>query len=486
LILAATPAWADPAATAIPRGVVRVSARHNHPDLGAPWQHLRPHKVEGSGAVVSGRRILTNAHVVEDASMIEVQTSGSSRTFTAEPLFVSHELDLALLGVEDEAFFAGVTPLEVGELPALQAHVSVFGFPEGGSAASVTSGVVSRIEVAYYTHSNEYFLRGQIDAAINSGNSGGPVVDASGRIAGVAMQVLKSSENIGYMVPAPVVAHFLKDVADGRLDGVPDLGLHAETLENPSLRKSLDLPDDVGGTMVVVIAPGAARSKLHVGDVLTAYDGVPIDRDGKVTLENGLRVEASYLEMSKQVGEPIRVSYLRDGTPNEVTLGSSHCRRLLRTRAEDGNPRYFVYGGLVFQPLSTQYVSTMRPPPAWAYLYYSEATHGAFATLIDPEPRLERDEVVIISSVLTDDVNRGYDFATSSTVWSVDGKTVKSFDDLVQRIENGKKPFVEIVTDSGMKVVLERSAVAARGAAILARYGIERDRALDAPAAPLR
>jgi S1-C subfamily serine protease len=72
LILAATPVSADSGAAAIPRGVVRVSARHNHPDLGAPWQHLRPHKVEGSGAVVGGRRILTNAHVVEDASMIEV------------------------------------------------------------------------------------------------------------------------------------------------------------------------------------------------------------------------------------------------------------------------------------------------------------------------------------------------------------------------------------------------------------------------------
>jgi S1-C subfamily serine protease len=469
----------------MPSALVRISAIHNHPDLAAPWQKMRPHTVTGSGVIIADQRVLTNAHIAEDAGMLEVQTESSSRRFTAQLLFVSHELDLALLGVADQAFFEDTKPLEVGELPPLQSRVSVYGFPEGGTAASVTSGVVSRIEFERYVHSNEYFLRGQIDAAINPGNSGGPVIGSDGKIAGIAMQVRRQAENVGYMVPAPVIRHFLTDVADGRHDGTPDLGAAAQPTENASLRQSLGLEKESGGGLVVVVSRGsAADGILEVGDVILAYDGVEIDRECQILLRDGLRVNAAHLEVSKQVGEPIEVTFLRAGQRRTVEIQSKVAPRLLRTREEDGHPRYFVYGGLVLQPLSSQYVRSYSRPPAYALLYEEEFTTASHRTLLAPRGHADRDEVVMITGVLSDDVNRGYAWAANTTVYSVDGQVVRDFDALVKQIETGSDPFVRVVTDSGMLIALERSAVADSRAGLLARYGLVTDRSSDSPAAP--
>src|SRR5690606_23070094 len=109
---------------------------------------------------------------------------------------VWHDCDLALLQVEDEGFFDDVPPADIGELPALRDKVSVVGFPIGGEEISITEGVVSRIEVQRYNHSQRHLLAVTVDAAINQGNSGGPVFK-NGKVAGIAFQKLTGVDNIG-------------------------------------------------------------------------------------------------------------------------------------------------------------------------------------------------------------------------------------------------------------------------------------------------
>ena len=110
-----------------------------------------------------------------------LQRRGDDRKFLAKVLALGTECDIALLAVEEEeAFWEGVEPLSLGPLPALQDSVYVVGYPIGGDTISVTSGVVSRIEVTAYAHGATELLGVQIDAAINSGNSGGPVFSFNG------------------------------------------------------------------------------------------------------------------------------------------------------------------------------------------------------------------------------------------------------------------------------------------------------------------
>lgn len=105
----------------------------------------------------------------------KVKKRQSEKKYVASVIAVGHECDLAMLTVEDATFWEGLEPLKFGNIPELLEDVSVIGFPVGGDSLSITSGVVSRIEMQEYAQASAELLALQIDAAINPGNSGGPV-----------------------------------------------------------------------------------------------------------------------------------------------------------------------------------------------------------------------------------------------------------------------------------------------------------------------
>ncbi len=177
----------------IKKAIVKVFTVSSRPDYYSPWDMGAPRSASGSGCVIAGGRILTNAHVVSDATFIQVQPYGSSRRYNARVLHVSHEADLALLSVDDDEYFDDILPLKFGGLPEVLEEVLAYGFPLGGDSLSITKGIISRIEYQEYAHSGYYFLAGQIDAAINPGNSGGPVIQ-DGEVVGIVLQAFNSSQ----------------------------------------------------------------------------------------------------------------------------------------------------------------------------------------------------------------------------------------------------------------------------------------------------
>ena len=208
----------------VKEATVKIYAISNSPDYYSPWKMLEMDSGSGSGAIIEKNRVLTCAHIISDHKYIQVQRYGEVQRFNARVVSVSHEADVAILTVDSEKFFENVVPLKFGELPKIQREVLVYGYPAGGDSLSITQGILSRIEHQSYAHSSLYLLAGQIDAAVNPGNSGGPVL-VDGRIVGVAMMSYDPDEleNTGYMVPAPVIKHFLKDIEDGEHDGIPDI-----------------------------------------------------------------------------------------------------------------------------------------------------------------------------------------------------------------------------------------------------------------------
>ena len=148
---------------------------------------------------------------------------------------------------------------------ALECVVTALGYPVGGENLSVTRGVVSRIDLLDYTfieHATaERLLVLQIDAAINPGNSGGPVVDRHGAVIGAAFAGLHEADNIGYVIPMPVIRTFLQSYEQrGTFGQLPRLGLQVQFTENKALRRSVGLPaDGRRGLLVVAVAP----ARLH-------------------------------------------------------------------------------------------------------------------------------------------------------------------------------------------------------------------------------
>jgi len=459
-----------PAATDVRDSMVKIYCVQNEPDYDNPWQMKGPEAFSGSGAVIAGNRILTNAHVVSDHTFIQVRLHGQAKKHPAKVIAVSHEADVALLTVDDPSFFKGIKPLKLGRLPEIEEEVIVCGFPEGGDTLSTTKGVVSRIESRRYAHSLMELLAGQLDAAINSGNSGGPVM-VNNRIVGVVMQTLKESENIGYMVPVPVIEHFLTDIEDGRYDGFPEDGLLIQPLENASLKKMNGLNDDQSGALVVsVIAGSVAKNRIFPGDVLLSIDGHRIADDGTVEFRPRERTSCDFYVKQHQIGEDIVYKVLRYGKEKTVKFSldkNSRNSRLVPKYRYDVRPSYYVYGGLVFSPLTLNYIMT------WGDNWTEDAPFNLVNYFTHGLPAKENEEVVTIIKVLPSDVNTAYDDFTNERIIMANGKTIINLRHLIAIVESSTEdPFVVFVTEKGHKIALDRKKAERDQVAILATYQI--------------
>ena len=178
-----------PAQDPIEASVVKIFTVVSSPSYDQPWQMLPQQMEIGSGSLIAPGRVLTNAHVIANATYVQVQREGDPNKYEARVLLAGHEADLALLEVKDPKFGQGVTALPLGESPAVRDKVQAYGFPVGGDRMSITEGVVSRIEMGQYAHCLKTLPLIQITAAINPGNSGGPVI-MNGKMVGVAFQGL--------------------------------------------------------------------------------------------------------------------------------------------------------------------------------------------------------------------------------------------------------------------------------------------------------
>ena len=173
------------AAPNIENSVVKVFSTVRHPDPFKPWTKQAPSEISGSGVVIEGKRILTNAHVVLYASQVQVQASAAGDKVSATVVAVAPGIDLAVLQLDDAAFFDTHPPVaRASKLPHIKDAVLAYGFPTGGNSLSITKGIVSRIEFVAYNYPVSG-LRIQVDAAINPGNSGGPAI-AGDKMIGLA------------------------------------------------------------------------------------------------------------------------------------------------------------------------------------------------------------------------------------------------------------------------------------------------------------
>lgn len=330
-LIAAVPAGAAPASPTgaaqsshvpdLGNSVVKVFSTMRYPDPYKPWTKQAPVDVTGSGVIIEGKRILTNAHVVLYASQVQVQANEAGDKMAATVVAVAPDIDLAVLKLEDESFFDARPPIaRASKLPEIKDTVLAYGYPTGGSSLSITKGIVSRIEFVPYKFPVSG-LRIQIDAAINPGNSGGPLLDSAGRIIGVNTAIYSpsgSSSGIGFAIPIDEVNRVVPDlIAHGKVVK-PGLGVQVASDE---LAQQLGL----SGVLIINVRPNSpaaqaglrgterqANGNLRLGDVLVAIDGEPIQhpKDLFDTIEN------------HRAGDKIQLEYLRDGEKKtaEVTL----------------------------------------------------------------------------------------------------------------------------------------------------------------------
>ena len=453
--------------------VVRVFATSQDPDYDCPWQARTPTRSTGSGVVIGPDQILTGAHVVANATFLQIQKLSDPNKTVARVAAVCHDADLALLTVDAVGFLSDIVPAELGELPDLRQKVSVVGYPVGGEEISITEGVVSRLEVQRYSHSQRHLLAVTVDAAINAGNSGGPVFSGT-EVVGIAFQKLTGADNIGEMVPPPIIRTFLDGIANGKQSRVPGLGISTQNLENPQMRKQLGLTDDESGVLVVGLEyDGAAWGALELRDVVLEIDGMRIANNGTVQYRDRYRTRYDVILGNYYIGDALKLRILRAGKRCDVSLSLARLEYLVPRAQYDVQPTYFVYAGLVFQSLTRDFLATWenwwnKAPKEFLHHYYSGTRTK------------ERQEVVVLTQILADEINVGYGHLYNEGIAKINGVTPRDMVDFVARNE-ATKDVVELETSSGGVIMLDAQETRDAQDRILERYHIARDRSADLP-----
>jgi serine protease Do len=293
----------------------------------------------GSGVIVSpDGYVVTNAHVIENASRIEVElpfaaTGGDpgrsilgrrGRLVGAQVVAVDEETDLAVIKVNAKALpvmpFGDSDDLRPGQL------VLAFGSPLGLSS-SVTMGVVSA--VARQLAPEDPMIYIQTDAPINPGNSGGALVDTEGRLVGINTLIFTQSggnEGIGFAAPSNIVRHIVGQITKfGRVKR-GEIGVHAQTI-SPVLAEALALPVHEGVILADVAAGSpAARAGLRPGDIVTSLDGKPMENGRQLRINIYARGAGEQVTLGVRRGDgnlTVRVSVV------ERTTGSTRLEDLI-------------------------------------------------------------------------------------------------------------------------------------------------------------
>ncbi|MGM9483064.1 Do family serine endopeptidase [Roseateles sp. NT4] len=281
------------------------------PGLRMPQQGPQPFRGQGSGFIISSDGlVLTNAHVVREAKQVTVKLS-DRREFSAKVLGSDPATDIAVLKLDAK----GLPTVQLGDPRQVQVgdYVLAIGAPYGFEQTA-TQGIVSAKGRSLPGDSVVPFI--QTDAAVNPGNSGGPLFDAAGRVVGVNAQIYSQNggfQGLAFSIPVDVALK-VKDqiVAHGKVEHAR-LGVTLQDLSAPLASSfGLGAPD---GALVSSVMPDSAAAKagLKAGDVITAIDGEPVRVAGDVSSRVGLA----------RPGEKLKLELWRDKSrvSETVSLG---------------------------------------------------------------------------------------------------------------------------------------------------------------------
>jgi S1-C subfamily serine protease len=430
----------------VANSVVKIFSTMRYPDPYKPWTKQAPTEVTGSGVVIKGKRILTNAHVVLYASQVQVQANQSGNLVSATVEAVAPGIDLAVLKLDDDSFFDSHSPLEwASSPPEVQDPVMVYGYPLGGANLSITKGIVSRIEFAAYNYPMAG-LRIQIDAAINPGNSGGPAV-VGDKMIGIAFSRLTgNTQNIGYIIPCEEISLFLNNIAGGSYTGKPLMFDECQVLGNPALYSFLKLDASVKG--IIVSQPDLTNQDypLKKWDVITKIGDTPVDDQGMVNLDNNLRVFFKYLVQKITTNGVVPLTVMRGGKEMQIELPVSSDHPRLIPDLNGGYPSYFVYGPLVFSDATGEFMSGLTTGNfGSARMSLLGISGSPLMTRMGSKPAFDQESLVVVCSPLfPHKLSRGYANPFGEVVKTVNDIPIKNLGHLVEILRDSKDKFITI------------------------------------------
>ncbi|MEP6699089.1 MAG: PDZ domain-containing protein [Verrucomicrobiota bacterium] len=454
--------------------LVRVNVTGQAYDYVRPWQKKAPFSKRGLGAVLAQGRVLVTADLVANQNYVELEKAASGEKIAANVAVVDYEANLALLEPADKTFLDTHTPLQLAMDTVVGDRLAAWQLESTG-ALVVTEGLVTTIQMTHYPADLGQFLTYRISISMQyRENSYTVPIVKNNKLAGLLLRFDARTQVLD-AIPAPIIAHFLKDAESQNYRGFPSAGFGFFPTRDPQLRSFAGQTGKAAGVYVTSIDPNmpAAKAGLRVGDIVVGVGNNEIDQNGNYVDPLYGKIEFTNLITARTyAGDKLPLQIQREGKPMQLNLSLEH-------RAADDYvippynigraPLYYVLGGLIFEELSRQYLRE------WGANWVKDAPQrfvykDRFQGELYPEGNRR---VVIISQVLPANSTIGYDDFAYLTVKKVNDQEVKSLKDLAEAVKQPLEGFIKIETEEDPKQLeLDAAQITAEATALQQNYGL--------------
>jgi len=453
--------------------LVRVNVTGQSYDYFRPWQKKAPFSKRALGAVLPKGRVLVTADLVANQNYVELERAESGEKTAANVRVIDYEANLALLEPTEKSFLDGIKPLEITSDTVVGDRLAAWQLEPTG-ALLATEGLVTTVQMTPYPIDIGQFLTYRISIPMQyRENSYTVPLVKNNKLAGLLLRYDSRSQLLD-AIPAPIITHFLKEADTQDYRGFPSAGFSFFPTRDPQLRDYAG-EKGKGGVYVTNVEPGtpAMKAGLQVGDIVTGIGNHELDENGNYVDPLYGKIEfTNLLTAHAYAGDVVPLHIQRSGKPMQLNLTLEH--RDAKDYVSppyylDQAPRYYVVGGLIFQELSRQYLKEwganwQREAPQ-RFVYFDH-----FQSELFPE---RNRRIVILSQVLPANNTIGYDDLAYLTVTKVNGKEVKSLDDLAEAVKHPVEGFIKIETEEDPKQIeLDATQVAAEAPALQENYGI--------------
>jgi S1-C subfamily serine protease len=458
-----------------PLSLVRVNVTGQPYDYFRPWQKKAPVSKRALGAVLSKGRVLVTADLISNQNYVELERAESGEKTAANVDVIDYEANLALLEPSEKSFLDGIAPLDIASDTVVGDRIAAWQLEPTG-ALVVTEGLVTTIQMTRYPADVSQFLTYRISLPMQyRENSYTIPLVKNNKLAGLLLRYDPRSQLID-AIPAPIITHFLKEAEGQQYRGFPAVGFSFFPTRDPQLRKYAGETGKTGGVYITNVEPNmpATKAGIQAGDIVTAIGNHEIDQNGNYVDPLYGKIEfTNLISAHSYAGDVLPFQIQRQGKPMELKVTLEHRDAkdfVCPPYSLDEAPKYLVLGGLIFQELTRQYLKEWGPnwqreaPPRFVYFdrFQSELFPG------------EHRRIVILSQVLPANNTIGYDEFSYLTVTKVNGREIKSLNDLAaaikQPIEGG---FIKIETEEDPKQIeLDPKDIKAEAASLQENYGI--------------
>ncbi len=454
--------------------LVRVNVTGQAYDYTRPWQKRAPFTKRALGAVLPKNRVLVTADLVANQNYVELERAESGEKTGAEVLVVDQEANLALIKPTNEKFLDGLAPLQFALDTVVGDRVAALQLETTG-ALVITEGLVTTVQMTRYAADVSQFLTYRISMSIQyRDNSYTIPIVKNNKLAGLLLRYDPRSQVVD-AIPAPIIAHFLKEADSGNYQGFPSGGFSFSPTRDPELRAHAGQTGKPAGVYVTDLEPNmpAAKAGLQVGDIVLAVGGNEIDPNGNYVDPLYGKTEFTNLVTSRLfVGDTLPLKIQRAGQPMELNLVLEHRAAqdyVIPPYTSDDAPSYFILGGLVLQELTRPFLKE------WGANWLKEAPQrfvyfDRYQSELFPEGNRR---VVVLTQVLPADATLGYDELAYLTVKKINGQEIKSLRDAVAAAEHPVDGFIKVETEEDPKqIVLDAAQVKAEAEALMRSYGL--------------